>query len=141
MGKIIFNGTFTDEIRREFRRRRTEYGLSYHRLAELFNTSWLSVRNWEIGKSKSCHSLLVSKVSQFLNGELAIEAKLATRKFARAKRRPHPCNLRFTQHLLHKIRDTYNACSDSEAIRNAMLERILKESKETLRQFINTLNA
>ncbi len=141
MGKIVFNGTFSDEIRREFRRRRAEYGLSYRRLAELFNTSWLTVRNWEIGKSKSCHCLLASKVSQFLNGELANEAKLLSRKFARAKRRPHPSYSRFTQHILHKIRDTYNACSDSEAIRNAMLERIMKESRETLRQFINTLKA
>ena len=75
----------------------------------------------------------------FLNGELDIDAKTASGKFRKANRKNTELPAWNTQIILQKIRHTYNFCASSENIRNQLLERIIKESKKTLLQYINTI--
>ncbi len=139
MERIAFKGIFTDEIRKVFKKRREACHISYHKLAAIINTSWLTISKWENGKTRKCHHSFVGKVTMFLNGELDIDAKTVSGKFRKANRNNTELPSWNSQIILQKIRHTYNFCASSENIRNQLLERIIEESKKTLLQYINTI--
>ena len=139
MDKIAFKGVFTDEIRELFRKRREACHISYHKLAAIIDTSWLTISNWENGKTRKCHHSFIGKVSMFLNGELDMDAKIASGKFHKSPGLSNEPPATPPQSLLFKIRHTYNFCADSEQIRSQLLERILEVSRQTLLQYINAI--
>ncbi|MBQ7651961.1 MAG: hypothetical protein IJS15_13435 [Victivallales bacterium] len=139
MEKIAFKGIFTDEIREVFKKRREACHISYHKLAALLNTSWLTISNWENGRTHKCHQSFIGKVSMFLNGELDIDAKLASGKFHKSLMQQQATVASNTQNILFKIRHTYNFCAGSESIRNQLVRRIIEESRKTLLQYISTI--
>ncbi len=136
MERVNFNGVFTDEIRMIFRKRREEYLISYHKLAALLNTSWLTVRNWEIGNRRKCHNSFIHKITLFLNGEMKLQASLISGKYRRKKLQSFNQPSQSAQRLLKRIRHTYGLCASSPQIQSQMIARILKQSKETLRLYI-----
>lgn len=139
MEKIAFKGIFTDEIRELFRKRREECRISYHKLAAIINTSWLTISNWENGKTRKCHHSFVGKVSMFLNGELDMDARIASVKFCNPNTNSHEPPSLNAQEILFKIRHTYNFCADSEKLRKQLIERILEVSRQTLIQYIYSI--
>ena len=136
MERVNFNGVFTDEIRMIFRKRREEYLISYHKLAALLDTSWLTVRNWENGNRRKCHDSFIPKISLFLNGEMKVQASLISGRFRKKELQSPSQQPQPTQHLMKRIRHTYGLCANSPQIQDEMISRILKESKEALRQYI-----
>ncbi|NMA43718.1 MAG: helix-turn-helix transcriptional regulator [Oligosphaeraceae bacterium] len=67
--QALFDGKLSDELRRRFRNKRLQMGLSYQRLAAVFGADWSTIRKWECGPTKSCSIALRQKLIDFLSGE------------------------------------------------------------------------
>ena len=148
MNRIEFDGTFNDETRREFKKRRVEHRLSYMTLGKILRVSWVTVRNWETGISRSCQSAFIDRIAKYLNGELDKELSLASQWKRKSYNEMNmmEIGLAFQRNakvlpILLKIRDTYNACSGKTELREMMLSRIRELSRETLRRYISIKNS
>ncbi|GEM_PF-5645192 len=62
-----FTGEFNTATRERFRQIRRELGLSLQQLGDFMQINWSTIRKWETGISRTCHSRHVSRVTNFLN--------------------------------------------------------------------------
>lgn len=62
-----FAGVFSEEFRKRFEDHRRELGASYQQLASALRINWSTIRKWECGVTRTCHSRHIVRVSDFLN--------------------------------------------------------------------------
>jgi hypothetical protein len=66
--EMLFNGTFTPEVRSHFRMKRLSLGLTYEQLGAALHINYSTIRKWEDGRTIGCHSRHVNRVNRFLKG-------------------------------------------------------------------------
>lgn len=67
--RLPFNGMFNDAVRFLLRQKRLELGLTYERLANIFNVNWSTIRKWENGPTERCALFCRPLVNDFLDGK------------------------------------------------------------------------
>ncbi len=131
-----FTGVFTEEIRLRFQSKRKADRLSYSELGKLLKVTWLTVRNWEKGKTHKCQPAKVLGVQNYLNGHFDM---LREQQFARAKRiEQELTNSAFIQsklEMLEKISKIYEICSKSRELRQQLINEIRRLSREAIASF------
>ena len=131
-----FTGTFTDEFRKMMHERRKADGLSYSKLADLLQVSWLTIRNWEKGKSCKCHPSKITRVRNYLNGRLTMAQDSRNYPDLRVKtmRRFNGFSENKVE-MLDKICKIYDICSQSKLLREKLVQEIMRLSSEALTAF------
>ena len=137
-GKIPrqFTGEFTEEFRLSLHAKRKADRLSYSELGKLLKVTWLTVRNWEKGKTRKCQPAKVLALRNYLNGRFDM---LRKQQVARAKRFEQQLTDRaFIQRkieMLDKISKVYEICSHSRELRQQLINEIRRISREAIASF------
>ena len=132
---FLFDGKFTDDVRKRFQRKRLELGLPYQRLGPLFGANWSTIRKWEIGPTSSCSKLQIAKIENFLNGKYD-DLLAKNQQFLYG-------NLRFEEipecvsQCMEKFNTTYQLLRYRPDLREKLLKRIDKITSKTLQTLIN----
>ena len=131
-----FTGEFTEEIRQSLQEKRKADRLSYAELGKLLKVTWLTVRNWEKGKTRKCQPAKVLSVRDYLNGRFD---KLREQQLTRATRfEQQLTDSAFIQRkieMLDKISKIYEICSQSRELRQQLINEIRRISKEAIASF------
>ena len=131
-----FTGVFTEEIRLRFQAKRKADRLSYSELGKLLKVTWLTVRNWEKGKTRKCQPAKVLGVRNYLNGRYDM---LREKQLARVKRiELELTDSAFIQRkidMLEKISKIYEICSQSRELRQQLINEIRRLSREAIASF------
>lgn len=131
-----FTGEFTDEIRECLQAKRKADRLSYAELGKLLKVTWLTVRNWEKGKTRKCQPAKVLAVRNYLNGHFD---KMREQQVTRAARfEQQLTDAAFIQRkieMLDKISKIYEICSQSRELRMQLISEIRRISREAIASF------
>ncbi len=131
-----FMGVFTDGFRQMLHAKRKADRLSYSELGKLLKVTWLTVRNWEKGKTRKCQPSKILSVRYYLNGRFdsmrkqtvmpvtTIEQQLNDRAFIQRK-----------IEMLDKISKIYEICSQSRELRQQLINEIRRLSREAIASF------
>ena len=131
-----FDGRFDDETRALLKRRRLSLGLSYARLAQALNVSWLTLRNWEQGHVSKCHASQVMPLRNFLGGKS--DGRLMSMEEG------CPGCMEWAsgggyQDILDKIRGVSRLCAGMSDVSSRMHLRIRQASKAALERYSRKL--
>ncbi len=131
-----FTGVFTEEIRLRFQAKRKADRLSYSELGKLLKVTWLTVRNWEKGKTRKCQPAKVLGVQNYLNGRFDM---LREKQVVRVRHvEQELTNSAFIQRkidMLEKISKIYEICSQSRELRQQLINEIRRLSREAIASF------
>lgn len=133
--RISFNGRFTDQIRRQLRRKRIELGLPYHRAARFLGVNWSTFRKWELGPTENCELYYREKLENFINGDYDNQLReLYHRRYTRgyADLLPNPIS-----ECMERVTNAYRLCRQRPELRQGLLEKVDSAALGALQKLIS----
>ncbi len=106
----IFCGKFDKDLRNKFRIKRLSLGLTYPTLAEFLKINPSTIRKWESGKTSTCHTRFINKITKFMNGEMDDTLTHATMQDTAIMNDLWPKIPRKVQICLERTAVLYNFC-------------------------------
>lgn len=136
--RLIFDGTFTPEIREALHKKRIELGLPFQNVAKYFGINWSTFRKWEQGPTLQCEISYRPIIEKFINGDLDEEiSDLFTYKpyvTLNGSRQALPENI----HLcLERIGSAYALCHNRPELREEILRLVDKVTFNALEDLLN----
>lgn len=126
-----FSGIFTPEIRKKFRCKRLQLGLSFANIGQFLGVNWSTVRKWEQGPTRSCSGFLVKKIQRFLAGGYDSVLNEKCRYRGDAGYYPHQIPEIVSQ-CSEKVANTYFLCDHHPDLRKELMENVVDITNSVL---------